>query len=236
MKRVLELETERPIKRIRIETKVGNANWTILDVPIELFNHCSFTLREFIKLAMTCKTLYSTAKTTTQIRFNQVINYKSSMRQWIHLMSNIKIRDKKSFKSLKRAKEQFESILCPSNIHGIDLSFSNITDISPLGSKSDSLHVLYLNNTEIDDLSSLKEFPSLTTLTLSSTKVSDISFLGSGIFSSLSVLNLSFTSIIDISVLSTSLRLHTLNISGTSIDLHYPSLRYYILSISLKLM
>ena len=84
------------------------------------------------------------------------------------------------------------------NLTTLDLSWTKVSDVSPLSTLK-SLTVLNLMNTEVSDVSPLRNLTNLTTLDLSQTPVSDASPLKE--LKNLTTLNLSQTPVSDVSPL-----------------------------------
>ena len=101
------------------------------------------------------------------------------------------------------------------NITGLNLWNCQIEDVSFLR-ELPSLTTLNLAGTSLSDVSFLRELSSLTTLNLAANSLSDVSFLRE--LTSLTTLNLSYTSLSDVSFLRELTSLTTLDLSGNSLS------------------
>jgi Leucine-rich repeat (LRR) protein len=107
------------------------------------------------------------------------------------------------------------TFLLGESLHALDLSYSEVNDISALAS-CQALHTLHLNDTKVSDVSALASCQALHTLYLDDTPVSDVSALAS--CQALHTLNLNRTAVSDVSVLASCQALHTLFLNGTLVS------------------
>ena len=110
--------------------------------------------------------------------------------------------------------EVLNAIASIRGLHSLDLSFTEVTDVSVLAEAPD-LHTLNLSYTRVTDISALKGHPTLHDLDLSSTGVTDVSVLAQ--FPKLRTLNLSGTRVTDVSALKGHPTLHDLDLSFTGV-------------------
>ena len=96
----------------------------------------------------------------------------------------------------------------------LDLSSTNVTDVSPL-TELTNLQTLDLSNAKVTDVSPLAKLKNLQTLNLQNTKVTDISSLTG--LKSLQTLFLSYTNVIDVTPLTEFTNLQTLDLSNTRV-------------------
>ncbi|MBO9466361.1 leucine-rich repeat domain-containing protein [Tropicibacter sp. R15_0] len=100
-------------------------------------------------------------------------------------------------------------------LQNLYLNDTQVSDLSALSELS-ALQTLWLNNTEVSDLSALSGLSALQTLWLNDTEVSDLSAL-SGL-SALQTLGLNDTMVSDLSALSRMSALQTLWLDGTEVS------------------
>ena len=165
------------------------------DIPQELFEFVIFiniVFKDVVCLAMTCKAIHTYI---SGMKYEKQVVYTSKMKYWFANLTNIKIL------SLDLAKDK-DFILTLCNIRIVDLSHTQVTDVSWLG----GVHTLDLNNTLVTDVSRLG---GVHTLNLSRTRVTDVSSLGG-----VHTLNLRGTKVTDVSCLG---RVHTLDLSRTQV-------------------
>jgi hypothetical protein len=101
------------------------------------------------------------------------------------------------------------------HLHKLDLSGTQVSDVSPLAS-CQSLHTLYLYNTQVSDVSALASCQCLHTLDLFCAQVSDVSALAS--CQSLHTLDLVGTRVTDVDALASCQSLHTLMLHSTKVS------------------
>ncbi|WP_413160066.1 leucine-rich repeat domain-containing protein [Capilliphycus salinus ALCB114379] len=100
------------------------------------------------------------------------------------------------------------------NISQLDLSTSQISDISPLGSLTTITQLKLINN-QITDLTPLQSLTNLTELNLSYNKVTDVTPLQS--LENLNLLNLSYNQVKDVSPLQSLKKLNELNLNNNQV-------------------
>lgn len=128
--------------------------------------------------------------------------------------------------------QKFPKLAFFPNLRSLDLSFTQIADVSTLSVLSNLQH-LYLSNTQVTDISVLANLSNLIDLDLGWSKVTDVSMLTT--LSNLLSLRLSFTSVNNIEALASLSTLRTLSINGTQVlDIsplaRLPKLQYIDLS------
>ncbi|QYK41640.1 MAG: leucine-rich repeat domain-containing protein [Paracoccaceae bacterium] len=107
-----------------------------------------------------------------------------------------------------------DSIATLPALAALDLSFTRVTDLSPLATLS-ALTTLSLPDTRVTDLSPLATLPALATLDLSHAQVTDLSPLAT--LPALATLILLGTQVTDLSPLATLPALASLDLSGTQV-------------------
>jgi hypothetical protein len=100
-------------------------------------------------------------------------------------------------------------------LHTLYLQVTEVSDLSPLAS-CQSLHTLDLNETEVSDVSALASCQSLHTLNLGYTGASDVSALAA--LKSLHTLDLENSQVSDVSALAACQSLHTLNLVHSQVS------------------
>jgi len=134
-----------------------------------------------ISLSQTSKYFYRGIK-NSKIKIKKlVIIVDDSLIKWFPFLDNVKIDG--SYKNIKKHIHLF------SKVHTLDLSCTEVVDVSALG----NVHTLDLSSTNVEDVSALGN---VHTLNLSYTNVVDISALGN-----VHTLNVSNTNVEDISAL-----------------------------------
>jgi len=184
-------------------------------LPIDVFHHFDLYLEDLISFSQTSKYFYRGIK-NSKIKIKKLVTiFDDSLIKWFPFLDNAKID--RAYKNIQKYIHLF------SKVHTLNLSYTQVVDVSALGkgtvydldlsgtkvvdvSSLGKVHTLILRDTEVVDVSSLGN---VHTLDLTRTKILDVSALGK-----VHTLNLSHTNIIDVSALG---NVHTLNLTRTNI-------------------